>query len=724
MFRVLHKVTVLTMILSMLIAIPVVGQHPAAPAERSAPVTNTSPAYAIARATQHAEAQAPALAASDAVTITILQTNDLHGHLEPDIYGRGGSAYMATAINDIRAAEGEENVVLMDAGDVYLGAAPISQLLLGESTIDIYNMLAYDVAAYGNHEFDKGQTVLISRTLQSNFPWIGANIVISGTEWTTPWWSPPYVTMTVGTTGTQVTLGIIGLDTDSTPQSTIKGATEGLLFKDLTETILHYYDEVKAQSDALIVMAHMGTEDSGLYKGLRTVAQELIDAGKPVDLMIGGHHHQVLYEPVMVGDTAIIEAGYYGRWLGRADVAVDPATKSLSIIDYGLITITTAITPDAAVEARVAYWADQVAPIIEQPVGSTYISLTRAFYAESLIGDLVTDGMRWKADQYDDGQVNGSVDIAFTNASGLRADIEIPPGATLPYTITWGDTFNVMPFGNTLFLMDLTGVQIQALLDEAAAQPLHMLQNSGISWYWYNDCNCDTPTVWGAYDVQANGEPLDYARTYRVVTNNFSAAGGIFAEGANRWDTYYDMQEGVNEYIATISPIEASDIVTGRITKLDDPQPNLFTSHKSMIDADGDGIAQAGEVLTYTITITNSGDCDAGIILTDTLPTGLAYEDDSLSVDFPGIGFTATVTNNVLTAHTEGYLSPPVDGSLGIGNVATITFAAQVSDPVPEGDNISNEVELRDQFTIYAIPPAVIPLPYKIFLPLVMRNHS
>ena len=724
MSRVLDKVTVLTIIVSVVIAIPAFAQQPAATAERSAPAANVNPVYVVTEATQPAVAQDPALVRSEVVTITILQTNDLHGHLEPDIYGRGGSAYMATAINDIRAAEGEENVVLMDAGDVYLGAAPISQLLLGESTIDIYNMLGYDVAAYGNHEFDKGQTVLISRTQESNFPWIGANIVLSGTEWTTPWWSPPYVTMTVGTTGTQVTLGIIGLDTDATPQITIKGATEGLVFKDLTETILHYYDEVKAQSDALIVMAHMGTEDSGSYKGLRTVAQELIDAGKPVDLMIGGHQHQALYEPVMVGDTAIIQAGCFGRWLGRADVTVDPATKSLSIVDYGLITITTAITPDAAVEARVAYWADQVAPIVEQPVGSTYISLTRAFYAESLIGDLVTDGMRWKADQYDDGQVNGSVDIAFTNAGGLRADIEIPPGATLPYTITWGDTFNVMPFGNTLFLMDLTGAQIQALLDETAAQPRGMLQNSGISWYWYNDCNCDTPTVWGAYGVQANGEPLEYAKTYRVVTNNFSAARGVFAEGASRWDTYYDMQEGVNEYIATISPIEASDIVTGRITRLDDPQPNLFTSRKSVVEADSDGIAQAGEILTYTITITNSGDYGAGIILTDTLPPGLTYVDDSLSVDFPGIGFTATVTNNVLTAHTEGCLSPPVDGSLNIDNVATITFAAQVSDPVPEGDNISNEVELRDQFTIYAIPPAVIPLPCKIFLPLVMRNYS
>jgi len=109
-------------------------------------------------------------AANAVITITILHSNDFHGHLESDWLGHGGSAYAATVINDIRDAEGEENVVLMDAGDVYLGAAPISQLLLGESAIDIYNMLGYDVAAYGNHEFDKGQALLISRTQQSSFP--------------------------------------------------------------------------------------------------------------------------------------------------------------------------------------------------------------------------------------------------------------------------------------------------------------------------------------------------------------------------------------------------------------------------------------------------------------------------------------------------------------------------------------------------------------------------
>jgi 2',3'-cyclic-nucleotide 2'-phosphodiesterase (5'-nucleotidase family) len=218
-----------------------------------------------------------------------------------------------------------------------------------------------------------------------------------------------------------------------------------------------------------------------------------------------------------------------------------------------------------------------VAPLVNQVVGYTNVDLVRDYNAESNMGNLVADGMLWKADEYDDGEVNGSVDIAFTNPGGLRADIAIPDGATTPYTVTWGDTFNVMPFGNTLFLMDLTGEQIQTLVDQSASLYKGIMQTAGATWYWYNDCQCDTPTSWGAYNVMVGGEPLDPAETYRVVTNNFLAGGQdgwvTFAEGTNRWDSYFDMQEGVNEYIAlyndTVGPIDYE--VEGRIVYTPSP---------------------------------------------------------------------------------------------------------------------------------------------------------
>ncbi len=111
--------------------------------------------------------------AAKTVNFTILHTNDFHGRLQPDSSGRGGSAYISDVINDIEAAVGEENVALLDAGDVYFAAPAISQLLMGESTIDVYNLMGYDVATFGNHEFDKGQEELACARGAVGFPLAG-----------------------------------------------------------------------------------------------------------------------------------------------------------------------------------------------------------------------------------------------------------------------------------------------------------------------------------------------------------------------------------------------------------------------------------------------------------------------------------------------------------------------------------------------------------------------
>ncbi len=597
------------------------------------------------------------------VDVTVLHTNDFHGRLETDYLARGGSAYMGAIIDDIREEMGPERVALVDAGDVYFAAPAISQLLMGESTIDIYNMLGYDLAVFGNHEFDQGQMLLAERVAQSSFPWLGANVVLEGTDWDLPPWAQAYEILELGDGPDTVKLGVLGLAGQETPEVTLLGTTEGLVFKDLTETILHYRDAILAEADALIVVVHMGTSDSGPYDGLVTVAQNLIDAGAPVDVMIGGHQHQALAEPLMVGDTAIVSAGYYGRWLGRLDLSIDPDTKRATVADYELITVTGAVTFDGMVDlvdglyedglidkgayrslttklegvldalakgnaklvenklnafsnevaaqtgkhldpaaaemiltdlewllentdleiaARVAYWSEVVAPIVDQPVAATNIDLARDYNDESIMGDIVTDSMLWKADMYDDGVLNESVEVAFTNPGGLRADIVIPDGASLPYTITWGETFDVLPFGNTLYLMDLTGAQIQDLLDQSATLYKGILQTSGSSYYWYNDTGNDAPTAWGAYGVEIGGEPLVRDQVYRVVTNNFLAGGQdgwtTFAYGTNRWDTYYDMQQALVEYLQMLAVVDAEDILTERIVRLDDVVTMLHTN--------------------------------------------------------------------------------------------------------------------------------------------------
>jgi 5'-nucleotidase len=623
------------------------------------------------------------------VEFTILHTNDFHGRLEADSSSRGGSANMAGLIHSIKKDVGRKNVLQVDAGDAYFAAPAISQLLMGESTIDVYNRMGYDAAVFGNHEFDKGQEELAARVAQSKFPWLGANVVLEGTDWDLPEWARPYRIMRLGEWPHKVKVGVLGLAGEETPEVTLLGTTEGLVFKDLGETILHYYDEIMAKADAMVVVAHMGTSDSGPYDGLATVAQTLIDAGKPVDLMIGGHQHQALFEPLYVGDTAIVSAGYYGRYLGQIDVSVDKHTKQLTVQNYTLHTITSpepklaalneavaayaadgmikpwlervlshvllkvdvfidnswyrsaqrmlerfiriverrtpkAIDPAAAeelimqaawlidtmpakwIEKRVAYWAEVVAPIVDEPVALSNIDLVRDYNAESIMGDIVTDSMLWKADEYDDGEVNGSVDIAFTNPGGLRADI-MADGASLPFTITWGDTFETLPFGNTLYLMDLTGAQIQELLDQSAKLYKGILQTAGAGYYWYNDTGDDAPTTWGAYGIEIGGAPLDRDAVYRVVTNNFLAGGQdgwvTFADGTNRWDTYYDMQQGFVEYLEMLGTVDAEDVPMDRIIRLDEVVTMLHTNdtHGTWAATDYYGTLEGFEYLASLI---------------------------------------------------------------------------------------------------------------------------
>ena len=175
----------------------------------------------------------------DTAEVTLLHTNDFHGRLETDYKGRGGSAYMASIIGDIRSSLGEENVALLSAGDVFFAAPAVSQLLMGESTIDIYNMLGYDLAAFGNHEFDKGQEILVDRVNQSEFPWLGANVVLEGTDWDLPAWAAPYEILDLGKGSNAVKLGVLGLAGEETPDVTLKGTTDGLVFKDLAATVEH-----------------------------------------------------------------------------------------------------------------------------------------------------------------------------------------------------------------------------------------------------------------------------------------------------------------------------------------------------------------------------------------------------------------------------------------------------------------------------------------------------
>jgi 2',3'-cyclic-nucleotide 2'-phosphodiesterase (5'-nucleotidase family) len=531
----------------------------------------------------------PPSAAAGTIDFTILHTNDFHGQLEAS-GSNPGMARVAAVVDTIRATEGADNVLLVDDGDEMQGSL-LSNIQHGAPVIATYNAMGYDVATFGNHEFDWGQPNLIARTDQADYPYVSANIVAGDcTGWTTPSFAQPYYVKEVGVAPNTVKVGFIGVTTTETPTITIAAATAGLCFKDPATSIAHYYDEVKAQADVIVVLSHLGLNDGGYGYGLpvygdKTLAQKLIDAGKPVSLIVGGHSHTNLSGvPVVVGGkTTVVQAYYNGRQLGRADLSFDPTTKATSVT-WTSLAISTTGTKDAAIDALIASYANDPTyqALINQPVGYAQTDLLRNYNGDSMMGDFIDDAIYGYLNT--DAVEANDVDLFLNNAGGIRADwcdapdpdhpgqyiwsglpADCQPGVWShdPMLLTYGQMFSILPFGNATVVGDMTGAQILQVLNQSATLAKGSIQPAGISFrfYAYKDSNPGPqPFAWGAFDACVTNkvtkacEPLQLDKTYRVGTNEFLAPAGGDLYSAFKYMknvTYWgDMLDAVNAYVA------------------------------------------------------------------------------------------------------------------------------------------------------------------------------
>ncbi len=313
------------------------------------------------------------------VTFTILHTNDFHGQLEAS-GSNPGMARTAAVANSIRGTVGAANVLLVDIGDEMQGSL-LSNLQRGVPVIATYNTMKYDVATFGNHEFDWGQETLGARTGEANYPYVTANIVKNDTGncttagWTKPDFADaPYQIKDVA----GIKVGFIGVTTQEVPAITIAAATAGLCFKDPAESIVHYYDQMKAEgANVIVVMSHLGFNDGGYGYGIpiygdKTLAQRLISAGKPANLIIGGHSHTDMSASgaTVIGKTTIVQAYYNGRQLGQADLSFDPGTGETTVA-WKTNKVSTTGPEDPDVKAVIAAYANDPAylALVNQPVG-------------------------------------------------------------------------------------------------------------------------------------------------------------------------------------------------------------------------------------------------------------------------------------------------------------------------------------------------------------------
>jgi 2',3'-cyclic-nucleotide 2'-phosphodiesterase (5'-nucleotidase family) len=496
------------------------------------------------------------------VTFTILHTNDFHGNLEP-AGSNPGLARLATTVNNVRAAVGEGNVLLVDAGDEMQGSL-LSNLTQGVPVIDAFNVLGYDIATVGNHEFDWGQDVLATRIGEAAYPYVAANLVVNDTgdcataSWTSPGFVTPYEILTVGDP-VPVTVGFIGVTSQETPYITIAEATQGLCFKDPAESILHYYDELDAMVDVMVVLSHIGYYDGGYGYGLQvygdqTLAARLNTAGKPVPLIIGGHSHTDLSAATMVGSTAVVQAHYAGRKVGRADITV--GTDGSVSVAWQRLVIGTSDPQDETIHNLIMEYVndEDYQALINTPIGYSQVDLLRNYNGNSMMADFINDAIYNQLNL--DLEFLNDVDMVFNNSGGIRTDwCDAPdplnPGEYIwtsnaadceeglwahdPMLLTYGQMFQILPFGNATVVGDMTGAQILELLHQSATLFKGAIQPAGIRYSFYRYADTlpgPQPYAWGAYDIEvynraaAAWEELDLDRTYRVGTNEFLAPAG------------------------------------------------------------------------------------------------------------------------------------------------------------------------------------------------------
>src|SRR5450759_2570949 len=445
-------------------------------------------------------AASPALAAGP-IPFTILDTNDVHGQLAAS-GSNPGMARVAAVVNGVRSSVGASNVLLVDAGDEMQGSL-LSNLQKGAPTIATFNAMGYNVATFGNHEFDWGQTVLGDRTTQATYPFVTANIVKNDTGncatagWTKPDFADdPFTIQTVN----GVRVAFVGVTTQETPTITISTSTAGLCFKDPADSIVHYYDAMKAAADVVVVLSHLGYPDGGYGYGIpvygdQTLAAKLNTAKMPVNLIIGGHSHTNLAAATLVGTTPVVQAYYNGRNVGRADMSFDPTTKAVTV-NWQRIIVSTTGAVDPTVDGVIKTYANDPAYLAldNKPIGFSAVDLPRnGGTVDNMMGTFVDDAIYnyLNADSYS----TNDIDVFFNNAGGIRADwcyngtawvnSGCVGGTHAPALLTYGNMFTILPFGNATVVGDMTGAQILEVLNQAPLVTNGVIQPAGLKFKYY-----------------------------------------------------------------------------------------------------------------------------------------------------------------------------------------------------------------------------------------------
>ena len=483
----------------------------------------------------------------------ILHSNDVHGSI-------AGYANMA-ALRDEYEAEGAD-VILVDAGDFSQGSAYVSTSK-GLDAVTMMNAVGYDIATLGNHEFDYGYAQLRENLSNAEFAVICANVFDSTGSTIYP------STAVIENDG--VKIGFVGLETPEAQTKANPALIKGLYFA--AENELYAVAEAAAASlnaqgvDLIIALSHLGVDAESAPN--RSV--DLYAETDGFDFIIDGHSHTVMTEgpngePIQSTGTAFANIGV---------IVIDEETKTIE--DNFLRQVSHSEGEETVYDIGADPAVSGYAQEIMDRVNGEY----NIVFAESLVdlngerdpgnrteetnlGDLITDSMMWTVLK-DEGSlsVDSSYAVAVANGGGIRASIASG-------SITKKDVNTVLPFGNTITVVYVTGAELlEALEASTYCTPVAVggfPQVAGIEFTVDTskayDSNAETypsSTYYGPASINrvtinnVNGNPFDVNAVYAVITNDFMAAGGdtyyAFAASDNKFDTGIPLDEALMSYI-------------------------------------------------------------------------------------------------------------------------------------------------------------------------------
>ncbi|EIJ80387.1 5'-nucleotidase [Bacillus methanolicus PB1] len=502
--------------------------------------------------------------------LTVMHTNDTHAHLD-------NIARRITAIKQVRQAN--PNSLLLDAGDVFSGTLYFSEFN-GLADLEFMNLAGYDAMTFGNHEFDKGTATLANFVKDAKFPFVSANVDFSKDDnlkvrfnnrlSSNPENGQIYNGIIKKVNGEKI--GIFGLTTAETKYISSPG--KDVVFEDYIEEAEKAVEAFESQGvNKIIALTHIGYNDGGGDNDL-TLAKEV----EGIDVIVGGHSHDKLAAPVVdqTGEepTIIVQANEYSKFLGTLDVEFDKNGKvighagKLIEIDKKVNNAYELQDDSEAAQILAAKYKPTVVEKQNTVVGQAAVDLIGgnppARVGETNLGNLITDGMLAKAKT-----INPDTVIALQNGGGIR--VSVPAG-----NITLAKILEVLPFGNSLGLMRLTGAEIKEALEfsvKDVPKPFGgFLQVSGMKFIYDSRKPAGERVLTVEVNEGGNYVPLDPAKTYVVATNIFTAKGGdgytmfakAYAEGRVSEPGFVDW-EMFRDYISAQPNQTVNPSVEGRI---------------------------------------------------------------------------------------------------------------------------------------------------------------